>query len=57
MRDRFEFAAPVGILGCLVERIFLARYMRRFIEERNSMLKRSAELDSWRKYLADEKKS
>jgi hypothetical protein len=56
MRDRFEFIAPLGVLGWLAERLFLARYMRRFIEERNVILKRSAESDSWRKYLTDEKK-
>lgn len=56
MIDRFEFAAPLGILGWLAERIFLERYMRRFIEERNAILKRTAESDSWRKYLTDEKK-
>src|SRR6185503_8933291 len=56
MKDRFEFAAPLGFFGRLAERIFLERYMRRFIEERNVILKRSAESDLWRKYLADEKK-
>jgi ligand-binding SRPBCC domain-containing protein len=51
MRDRFEFAAPLGPLGWLAERLFLARYMRRFLEERNAVLKRTAESSDWGKYL------
>jgi ligand-binding SRPBCC domain-containing protein len=53
MRDRFEFAAPLGPVGWLAERLFLARSMRRFLEERNAALKRIAESDDWRKYLPD----
>ena len=53
MRDRFEFEAPLGILGRLAERIFLVRYMRRFIEERNAALKEIAESGGWRKYLPE----
>ena len=51
MRDRFEFSAPLGPLGWLAERVFLARYMQRFLEERNAVLKRTAESTEWRKYL------
>lgn len=51
MRDRFEFSAPLGILGVLVENLLLVRYMRRFIAERNCTLKRIAESDDWRKHL------
>jgi hypothetical protein len=35
MIDRIEFEAPLGILGVAVERLILARYLRRIIEERN----------------------
>lgn len=51
MRDTFDFAAPFGLLGVLVERIFLARYMQRFLEERNAELKRMAEGDDWQAFL------
>jgi len=30
--------------------------MRRFLEERNAVLKRTAESNDWRKYLPDETK-
>ena len=53
MRDRFEFVAPLGILGRMAENLFLTRYMQRFLVERNAVLKRTAESSDWRKYLAD----
>ena len=34
MVDRFDFDAPLGILGRLAERLFLASYMQRFLEQR-----------------------
>lgn len=54
MRDRFEFFAPLGILGRVAEWLFLTKYMRGFLEERNAVLKRVAESNEWRKYLSDE---
>src|SRR6476661_7826574 len=33
-RDVFEYRAPFGALGTLVERVFLTGYMRRFLELR-----------------------
>lgn len=38
MIDRVSFAAPLGFLGRLVERVVLANYMRRLIEQRNAYL-------------------
>jgi len=43
MTDEFTFAAPLGILGSLVEKIFLKKYMTRFIENRNNEQKKVAE--------------
>lgn len=54
MIDRFEFFAPLGILGRIAEQLFLIRYMRGFIEERNAVLKQTAESEGWQKYLPDE---
>ncbi len=51
MTDRFEFRAPLGILGTLAELVFLTSYMRRFLEQRNRTLQQMAESDEWRKYL------
>ena len=52
MTDRFEFGAPLGILGIIAERLFLTSYMRHFIVKRNQILQRIAETDEWRKYLS-----
>jgi ligand-binding SRPBCC domain-containing protein len=51
MRDRFEFCSPGGPLGWLFDQIFLAGYMRRFLERRNAALKHAAESDAWIRYL------
>jgi ligand-binding SRPBCC domain-containing protein len=51
MIDRFEFESPFGILGRLVDRLFLGRYMRQFLAQRNRQLKVLAESEDWRKYL------
>jgi ligand-binding SRPBCC domain-containing protein len=51
LRDEFRFAAPLGILGRIAERLVLRRYMTRFLETRNAVLKRVAESDEWRQFL------
>ena len=38
MVDRIEFGAPFGVIGRLVEKLVLARYLRRLIETRNQHL-------------------
>jgi ligand-binding SRPBCC domain-containing protein len=38
MRDRFVFAAPLGPLGRLAERLVLRRYMTRFLLARNAAI-------------------
>lgn len=51
MVDRFEFESPLGILGRIVDRVFLAAYMRRFLVRRNQVLKNLAESEDWREYV------
>ena len=43
MRDRFEYAAPLGPLGRLAEWLFLDRYMRGLLEQRNAVIRELAE--------------
>lgn len=43
MKDTLMFEAPLGVLGLLVERLILKKYMERFIEDRNLELKKIAE--------------
>jgi ligand-binding SRPBCC domain-containing protein len=53
MTDRFEFESPFGILGRIIDSLFLAGYMRRFLERRNQVLKNLAESEKWRDYVGD----
>lgn len=43
MLDTFDYTSPLGPLGRLADRLFLERYMRNLLLERNSYLKRAAE--------------
>lgn len=54
MRDVLRFAAPLGPLGWLAERVFLREYLRRFLVERNGVIRRVAESAEWRRYLGAE---
>jgi ligand-binding SRPBCC domain-containing protein len=51
MQDIFVFEAPMGFLGRLAEIIFLTRYLKRFLIQRNAVVKEAAETDKWQKYL------
>jgi len=51
MRDRFEFQSPLGILGRIVDWLFLTAYMRRFLVRRNEVLRQLAELDKGNRFL------
>ncbi len=53
MRDIFNFEAPFGVLGRLAECLFLTRYMRRFLEERNQVIKEVAESGRYIAYIPD----
>ena len=39
MRDRFDYDAPLWILGKIADRLFLEKYMTEFLQERNRMIK------------------
>jgi ligand-binding SRPBCC domain-containing protein len=51
MVDRFEFESPFGIVGRIVDRLFLAGYLTRFLVRRNEILKNLAESEDWRKFI------
>lgn len=38
MRDTITFRSPLGLLGRMVDRLFMREYMRRIIAERNAVL-------------------
>jgi ligand-binding SRPBCC domain-containing protein len=43
MTDIFDYTSPLGVLGRLADLLFLERYMRRLLEERNEVIRRLAE--------------
>ena len=51
MRDVFDFQSPFGILGRIVDQLFLTNYMRRFLLVRCTQIKTVAETEQWRRYL------
>jgi len=51
MHDVFDYDSPFGIFGNLVDFIFLESYMKRFLVERNEMIKAAAEGDGWVEFL------
>jgi ligand-binding SRPBCC domain-containing protein len=53
LRDVFRLAAPLGPLGWIAERVVLRRYMTRFLEDRNAVIKRVAESEEWCEFLPD----
>jgi ligand-binding SRPBCC domain-containing protein len=48
MKDIFDYKSPLGILGKLADSLFLAKYMTRLLEQRNSSLKKVAENQRWK---------
>jgi len=51
VRDEVRFAAPMGPLGVVLERMLLRHYVGRMLVERHRWLKQVAESGEWRKYL------
>lgn len=53
MVDVFDYTAPLGWLGKIADGLFLEAYMRRFLLQRNDILKAVAESDRWQEVLKD----
>ena len=51
MKDVFQFAAPLSLLGRLAESLFLRRYMRGLLRERNEVIRQIAESAEWPRYV------
>jgi len=51
MRDVFTFAAPLPPRGRIAETMFLGRYMRQLLRERNEVIRQVAESDEWQRYI------
>ena len=51
VHDVFDYDAPLGPLGWLAERLFLSRYMHKFLLVRLQELKVLAESSAWLEFL------
>lgn len=51
MRDHFDFASPLGILGRCADLFILKSHLRRFLIARNDIIKQTAEGKDWENYL------
>ena len=50
--DLFHFESRYGTFGRWFNSLFLTRYMRKLLEQRNRTIKEFAESDKWKKLLA-----
>jgi ligand-binding SRPBCC domain-containing protein len=51
MIDIINFEAPYGSVGKTFNKIYLTKYLRKLIEQRNSFIKKFAEGGDWKKLL------
>ena len=51
IKDVFIYKSPLGWLGKLADILFLKNYMKRFLMERNQVIKTYAETGKWREIL------
>lgn len=51
MIDIFYFESPYGMLGRWFNSLYLTKYIRRLLEERNKTIKEFAETEKWEKLL------
>lgn len=54
MRDKFDYDAPLWILGNLADILFLEKYMTKFLIERNRLIKEIAESEKWKEFISTE---
>ena len=46
--DLFDFEAPYGNLGKLFSKLYLTKYLRHLLEQRNNVIRDYAESDKWK---------
>ena len=51
MNDVFDYTSPLGFLGKIADKLFLKKYMTRFLIERNNIIKEFAESEKWKEVL------
>ena len=51
MQDDLDLRSPYSFVGTIVDGVFLDGYFKKFLKERNQMIKDIAESDQWVEYL------
>lgn len=51
--DVIDYCSPLGFLGKLADLLFLKAYLKRFLEERNAVIKEYAESEKWKLVLEE----
>lgn len=49
--DQFHFETPRGLIGRLLNKFYLEKYITQLLKERNKMIKEVAESNLWKQYL------
>jgi len=52
MKDIFNFESPFGVLGRCFNALVLKNYMKKFLQERNVLIKQAAESELWKKFVS-----
>ena len=53
MIDIFEFQSPFGFAGSVLNKLYLTKYMRVLLEQRNKQIKEIAESNRWKNYISN----
>jgi ligand-binding SRPBCC domain-containing protein len=53
MKDTFVFESPFGLLGKLFNALVLTAYMRKFLMQRNRLIKEYAENGKWKNFIPE----
>lgn len=49
--DLFHFETPFGLIGRWVNAVYLTRYIKKLLEQRNNTIKEAAEGERWKRLL------
>jgi ligand-binding SRPBCC domain-containing protein len=49
--DLFTFEIPYGVFGVLFTNLYLKKYLKRLLEQRNAVIKEYAESNKWKTIL------
>ena len=52
MIDQFHFETPYGLIGKIINKLYLEKYMTKLLNQRNQVIKDAAESNLWKQYLA-----